>query len=966
MATNGVQQQQYPQQAVQQQQTGLQQSQSSPHHCKECGLYLNSAESLEVHLQYHKENLLNKWATQAASSHSEENNNTKGSNIKREFVQNSVAPADSSDTVLKKSPEYGSRATPDTSVNFGHPPTPQSYQSASSPYQNPSDNSSFSPSFQNYQPIKQERSSPAPNFQQQQQNYTPYSENQFYNVDSPSSQSQQNYHQDYLVHKMNVQNSNFRYQPYGNQHSSYDRNGHQPHVTSSSPAYPAQPTPSPSPKQCDKCGFVCESATQLIEHLNVAHPPTPYQQSQFMFSQQPDVKTEEEAQSEILDLDSHKVHQVYQEEEKRQNGELNGHNPHSVSAMLGNWSTHHQQKLFQDQRMFMNGPENKMFPNGLNDTKMFQQDPKMYAAPNQQPMHSPDYMANSVSTTSHEGNNGAGMQPQLPYRPFEHLPQSSSSVISSTQVPNASTVPSVPNQQKSTNWKSNEARRPKTYNCTACNKWFTSSGHLKRHYNTTLHKNAVKSSGQPDPASLPISAHHHPARESTSSREDRGSSSPGEESRSEDSLPPSFDRPGPMQGLLQQPPNGPYDRQPAPNINLHHPPLHSPMGHNPNPALSNISGTSPPNGEAGPSVTATMDSRGLLSIHSNNTAPTTAHGFNMPPMMPMDNAQFQMYPNGSAPHVTQDTAITSSPNTTGELLTNEFINAEDLSPNSQHEPQPLPSFAALHGHRYGVIVSYGDANVGGLGPVTAPFSYYTSETFDNQEKYVVLKQEDDYRLTVMTSAEPALEENPYSPVHDNIDNKNNNNDINGNNNNIKNLAVLTKEKTKFNSIDDIIDKKLNQTPKSPEKSKKKRDFEQGITSPSITSTVQSKQPSIHKCFDCDKVFNKSCYLTQHNKTFHSGEKPFKCSRCGKRFSCESQFKEHHSKHAGEKPHKCELCPKQFNHKTDLRRHMCLHTGQKPFACGTCGKGFIRKDHMLKHCETHTRRPHNAKMISAIR
>lgn len=59
-------------------------------------------------------------------------------------------------------------------------------------------------------------------------------------------------------------------------------------------------------------------------------------------------------------------------------------------------------------------------------------------------------------------------------------------------------------------WKSNEARRPKTYNCTACNKWFTSSGHLKRHYNTTLHKNAVKQSGGVDPATMPVSIHHHP------------------------------------------------------------------------------------------------------------------------------------------------------------------------------------------------------------------------------------------------------------------------------------------------------------------------------------------------------------------------------------------------------------------------------------------------------------------------
>ena len=30
------------------------------------------------------------------------------------------------------------------------------------------------------------------------------------------------------------------------------------------------------------------------------------------------------------------------------------------------------------------------------------------------------------------------------------------------------------------------------YQCEACDKWFTSSGHLKRHFNTTLHKNASR------------------------------------------------------------------------------------------------------------------------------------------------------------------------------------------------------------------------------------------------------------------------------------------------------------------------------------------------------------------------------------------------------------------------------------------------------------------------------------------
>ena len=40
-----------------------------------------------------------------------------------------------------------------------------------------------------------------------------------------------------------------------------------------------------------------------------------------------------------------------------------------------------------------------------------------------------------------------------------------------------------------------DAKRPKSYQCEACDKWFTSSGHLKRHFNTNMHKNAMKQKG---------------------------------------------------------------------------------------------------------------------------------------------------------------------------------------------------------------------------------------------------------------------------------------------------------------------------------------------------------------------------------------------------------------------------------------------------------------------------------------
>ena len=45
----------------------------------------------------------------------------------------------------------------------------------------------------------------------------------------------------------------------------------------------------------------------------------------------------------------------------------------------------------------------------------------------------------------------------------------------------------------------------------------------------------------------------------------------------------------------------------------------------------------------------------------------------------------------------------------------------------------------------------------------------------------------------------------------------------------------------------------------------------------------------YRCVECDKLFSRLCYLKQHNKTFHNGEKPYKCNQCGKRFSADSLY-----------------------------------------------------------------------------
>ena len=62
---------------------------------------------------------------------------------------------------------------------------------------------------------------------------------------------------------------------------------------------------------------------------------------------------------------------------------------------------------------------------------------------------------------------------------------------------------------------------------------------------------------------------------------------------------------------------------------------------------------------------------------------------------------------------------------------------------------------------------------------------------------------------------------------------------------------------------------------------------------------------------------------------------------------------HNKIHTGEKPFACQFCDRKFAHKSALTRHKATHTREKLFAFQFCGRKFAQKSNLVRNQATHS-------------
>ena len=119
------------------------------------------------------------------------------------------------------------------------------------------------------------------------------------------------------------------------------------------------------------------------------------------------------------------------------------------------------------------------------------------------------------------------------------------------------------------------------------------------------------------------------------------------------------------------------------------------------------------------------------------------------------------------------------------------------------------------------------------------------------------------------------------------------------------------------------------------------------------------------CDVCDQTFYRKEVMELHKRRIHTIPNDIlncRFKKCG--FTCKIPYKlvEHiQTVHFHNYRYNCEKCNYKTQHNVNYLKHLRVHSGDRPFKCQKCGKGFKQRNARKKHSYVHLDRPHKCEI-----